>query len=302
MNKIDHSHHQIPVTAVLLLVMMSFVWGGNMVSIKLSSQGMPPIIAATIRSVFSSLLLWLYAGVTRRGVFLDRQDLKNGAVIGVLFGTEFLLLYWGATLTDVSRAVVFLYTQPLWAAIGAHFLLANDRLSMVKSLGLFSAFAGLILVFGSKSPELGSLYWVGDLMETIAGLLWAATTIYIKKFMWNRPITHFQTLFAQLFFSIPILAAGALIFEWGRAIHVDSIVAAALFYQTVVIAFLSYLLWFWMVHRFQVSILSAFTFLTPLFGVILSGVLLGEPLPVLLWVGLSLVAVGLYLVNRPKAV
>lgn len=271
-----------------------------MVSIKLSSQGIPPILAATIRSVFASILLWGYAKITRRDVFLEREDLKHGLVIGGLFGTEFILLYWGIMFTDVSRAIVFLYTQPLWAAIGAHFLLPNDRLTFVKGLGLVSAFVGLILVFGARSPKLGSLYWLGDLMEVAAGLLWALTTIYIKKFMWNRPITHFQTLFAQLLLSIPILAAGAFLFESGRSIDLNTIVVAALFYQTVIIAFISYLLWFWMVHRFQVSVLSCFTFLTPLFGVILSGILLGDPLPALLWIGLSLVAMGIYLVNRPQ--
>jgi drug/metabolite transporter (DMT)-like permease len=280
--------------------MLCFLWGGNMVGIKLSIQGMPPILAATIRSLFASILLWGYAKITRREVFLDRQDLKHGLAIGGLFGTEFILLYWGVMFTDVSRAVVFLYTQPLWAAVGAHFLLPNDRLTLGKSLGLVSAFVGLILVFGARSPKLGSMYWLGDLMEVIAGLLWALTTIYIKKFMWDRPITHFQTLFAQLFLSIPILGAGALVFEAGRSVDLNTIVLAALFYQTVVIAFASYLLWFWMVHRYQVSVLSCFTFLTPLFGVILSGILLGEPLPALLWVGLGLVAAGIYLVNRPK--
>lgn len=271
-----------------------------MVSIRLSSQGVSPVFAAAIRSFFASILLWIYARISHREVFLDRQDLKHGLAIGGLFGAEFLLLYWGIQFTDVSRAVVFLYTQPLWAAIGAHFLLPNDRLTVGKSLGLVSAFVGLILVFGARSPKLGSMYWVGDLMETIAGLLWALTTIYIKKFMWDRPITHFQTLFAQLFFSIPILAGGALVFEAGRSIDLNAIVLTALFYQTVVIAFVSYLLWFWMVHRYQVSVLSCFTFLTPLFGVILSGILLGEPLPAMLWVGLGLVAAGIYLVNRPK--
>jgi len=55
-----------------------------------------------------------------------------------------------------------------------------------------------------------------------------------------------------------------------------------------------------MIHRFPVSRLAAFTFLAPLFGVVLSGLLLHEALPLLLWVGLALVASGIYLVNRPE--
>ena len=77
---------------------------------------------------------------------------------------------------------------------------------------------------------------------------------------------------------------------------------SALAYQTLVVAFFSHILWFWMIHRFPVSRLAAFTFLAPLFGVILSGLLLKEDLPFQLWIGLILVGLGIYLVNRPEAV
>jgi drug/metabolite transporter (DMT)-like permease len=271
-----------------------------MVSIKFSNLGVPPILAALIRSVVSGLLLWIYAWCNGQRVFLDTGDLKHGAAIGVLFGVEFLVLYYGIDLTNASRAIIFLYTQPLWTALGAHFFLSAERLSVPKAVGLILSFAGLVTVFGSRPTTVGPLYWVGDLMEVAAAALWAATSIYIKRFMLNKPITHYQTLFAQLFFSVPVLAVGWLVLEWGRPIRLDGLVVGSLVYQSVVIAFASYLLWFWMIHRYQVSRLAAFTFLTPLSGVILSGILLDEPLTTFLLAGLVLVAAGLYLVNRPE--
>ncbi len=138
-------------------------------------------------------------------------------------------------------------------------------------------------------------------MEVGAGILWAATTLYIKRFIWDKPITHFQTLFAQLFFSIPILAAGSLIFERGKSVILAPLVVSAIVYQIFVVAFFSYLVWFWMIHRYPVSRLAAFTFLAPLFGVILSGILLKEDLTFQLWVGFCLVSSGIYLVNRPES-
>jgi drug/metabolite transporter (DMT)-like permease len=285
---------------VVLLVLLCLLWGGNMVSIKISNQGIPPILAATLRSIIASTCLWVYAWSTGRTVFLDAGDLKHGIAIGLLFGTEFLVLYYGTDFTNASRAIIFLYTQPLWTALGAHFFLSNERLTALKSIGLFLSFAGLVTVFGSRPTTLGPLYWVGDLMEVAAAALWAATSIYIKRFMLDKPITHYQTLFAQLFFSIPVLAVGWLVFEWGRPLRLEGIVIGSLVYQSVIIAFISYLLWFWMIHRYQVSRLAAFTFLAPLSGVILSGVFLHEPLTGFLLAGLILVAAGLYLVNRPE--
>lgn len=270
-----------------------------MVSIKISNQGIPPILAATIRSVVSALLLWAFAWCVGQKAFLRGGDLKHGVAIGSMFGVEFLILYYGIDLTNASRAIIFLYTQPLWTALGAHFFLSAERLSVAKSVGLILSFAGLVTVFASRPGTVGHFYWVGDLMEVGAAVLWAATNIYIKRFMLGKPISHYQTLFAQLFFSIPVLVAGWLIFEWGRPLRLDGLVVGSLVYQSVIIAFASYLLWFWMIHRYQVSRLAAFTFLTPLSGVILSGVLLHEPLTTFLFAGLVLVAGGLYLVNRP---
>ncbi|MEW6348712.1 MAG: DMT family transporter [Thermodesulfobacteriota bacterium] len=291
--------HPIPLSGALLLGLICVLWGLNLVSIKVSNQDIPPIFAAAVRSAGASFFLYLYARYKGEQVFLDRADWKHGLVLGALFGVEFLVLYWGPSFTDASRAIIFLYTQPMFVALMAHFFIAGDSLTLVKSVGMALAFAGLIAAFGSRSETMGPLHWIGDLMEVVAGFLWAATTVYVKKFIWNRPITHFQTLFAQLFFSVPILFAGSWAFEWDKQVNLTPFVAGIVFYQTFVIAFMTYLLWFWMVHRYPVSRLAAFTFLVPLFGVIMSGMLLGESMTVLLWVGLGLVASGIYLVNRP---
>ena len=176
-----------------------------MVSIKVSNQGVPPILAAAVRSVVATFLLSLYARTQTQRLFFPWKDLGHGIAIGFLFGAEFLLLYWGTEFTNASRAIIFLYTHPLWVALGAHFLLSYEQLNRIKSIGLCLAFLGLVSVFASRSATLGPLHFVGDLMEIGAGFLWAATTLYIKRFIWDRPITHFQTLFAQLLFSIPVL-------------------------------------------------------------------------------------------------
>jgi len=290
----------IPLTASLILAMLCFLWGGNMVSIKISNQGIPPLAAATVRSGIAAAILWAYARARGKAVFFPRRDLRHAAVIGILFALEFIFLYWGAALTDASRAIIFLYTQPFWTALGAHFLLPGDRLTRFKAGGLVLAFAGLLAVYGARSATLGPHYLIGDLMEVAAGACWAATSIYVKRVVENRDLTHYQTLFAQLFFSVPVLAVAWLLFQRGEPLSLTAPVVGAFAYQCLLVASFSYLLWFWMIHSFSVSRLAAFTFLAPLFGVILSGVILREAIPLLLWIGLVLVGAGIYLVNRPQ--
>jgi drug/metabolite transporter (DMT)-like permease len=272
-----------------------------MVSIKFSNQGIPPMLAATVRSGAAALCLWVLTGLKGDRVWLRGPDLKYGIIIGVLFGLDFLFLYWGTAFTNASRAIIFLYTHPFWVALGAHFFLPDDRLTPMKIGGLVLAFTGMASVFGSGSGNLPAGYWIGDLMEIAAAIFWAATTIYIKRVAKDRPITHYQTLFSQLIYSMPVLAAGWIAFEYGNPISLTGPVLAALGYQCLVVAFFSYVLWFWMIHTYPVSRLAAFTFLAPIFGVIFGGVLMGDSLPLLLWVGLVCVAGGIYLVNRPAA-
>jgi drug/metabolite transporter (DMT)-like permease len=287
---------RIPFFSVILLVLVCFSWGGNMVSIKMTTHVMPPLLTATLRSIGALALLWPYALWRGERVIPRRQDLRHGIIIGVLLGGFFFFLYWGSAFTDASRATIFANSNPLWVAAGAHFLLVHDRLSRVKSIGLICSFLGLILVFEARSPALAPLHWVGDLMELLAGLFWAACVIYIKRYPAGR--SQVQTLFVQLFFSLPILALGWLVFEHRGPEMLTMLVVGNLLYQVVIVGFLSYFVWLRLIQLYPVSKVSSFIFLSPLAGVLLSGLLLKEELPVLLWVGLALVASGLYLVNR----
>jgi drug/metabolite transporter (DMT)-like permease len=296
----EGGHGAVPWASSVALAGLCLLWGGNLVSIKISNQGIPPLLGAVARSGVASLLLWAFARSKRQGVFFPRKDLRHAAVIGLLFGLEFILLYWGLVFTHASRGVIFFYTQPFWTALGAHFFLSNDRLNSVKATGLILAFLGLVSVFWSRSAELGPLYWLGDLMQVGGGLGWAATTIYVKRILSDNHYTHYQTLFSQLFFSIPVLGVAWLVFQRAEPVALTGLVAGAFFYQAVIVASFSYLAWFWMIHRYSVSRLASFTFLTPLFGVILSGLVLKEAIPLLLWVGLLFVGAGIYLVNRPQ--
>jgi len=138
-------------------------------------------------------------------------------------------------------------------------------------------------------------------MALVAGALWGMTTVYIKKFLSPR-VLPLQILFYQVFFSVPLLFLLSLFLESPMVKSVSLIGLSALFYQCIIVAFLSYLVWFELIHRYPVSLLHAFSFFTPVFGVFLSGVLiLGESIHLNLLVALMLVSVGMVLVNRQTA-
>lgn len=133
-------------------------------------------------------------------------------------------------------------------------------------------------------------------MEFLAAGLWGSTTVVIKATP-HRLSPH-KTLFYQLAGSAPILLGLAwLVGEPTRARALPQALASLTF-QIVVVAFASYLTWFWLLTRYPAAPLAAFSFWTPIFGMLAGARLLGEPVTHALARAMVFVAAGIYLVNR----
>jgi len=282
--------------AILAILILTLLWGFNYSAIKYSNQGISPVFASALRSLIASICGAIYC--LRKGEKLFHTDIRlfHGIVVGLLFGLEFACIYFGMLYTDSARSVVFVFLSPFVVAVGAHFFLKGDRLTLLKTLGLMTAFVGILFVFYGKPKTAKPNMLIGDLLEITAGILWGATTLYIKRFMAGK-VQPIHTFLYQLFFSIPILFGVSLILEPNWIYRIDPLILTSIFYQSVIVAFISYFIWFKLIHQYSVSRLSAFTFFTPIFGV-LSGILfLGEEFTFSLMVGLPMVSVGIFVVN-----
>lgn len=283
--------------AVAVLVVCCACWGLNQVAVKVASDGIPPMLQAGLRSTLSAFLLWGWA--LARGIPLFSRDgsLLAGITIGAIFGCEFLALYQGLAWTTASRGLLFLYSTPFFVAIGAHLLIPGDRLTATKAVGLIGAFAGLAVALSEGLlGSAGNL--AGDLMCLLAGIGWAANTLIIRVSV-LRFVSAEKVLFYQLAISAPLLIGVSLIASEGAPSFADPWVLPAFGYTVVIVAFISYIAWFWLLTRHAPSAMSAFTFLTPIFGALAGALLLSEPLTARLVVALALVAFGIFLVNRP---
>ena len=292
-------HRHLSVTAMAILVVLCASWGLQQVAIKVALPGVSPLAQAGIRSVGATLLicLWMMA----RGISLWDRDgtLWVGIAAGLLFSAEFLLIYWGLEFTNASRAVIFLYLSPFVVALGVHLWVPGERLVAVQVLGLVAAFVGIVLAFGESLTIPDRKVLMGDSMLVGAAVLWGATTVLIKASS-LATIAPSKTLLYQLGVSALVLPLGSFALGEKGIRNLTPLIVGSLAYQTVWVAFATYLMWFWLVRHYPASRLASFTFLAPLFGVIAGGVLLQEPLTPVLLVALALVGTGIYLVNRRR--
>jgi drug/metabolite transporter (DMT)-like permease len=284
--------------AVAMMLMLCLSWGFNQIAVKLVLPDVPPMLQATIRSAGALPVLLLIAWL--RGVKLFRRDntLVPGLFAGVMFGLEFVLIYHGLLLTSALRAVVFLYTAPFFVALGSYQFL-GERLRASQWGGLALSFAGVALAIGVPQADVDARVLLGDLMIVGGGALWAATTLVVKATTLLK-VAPEKALGYQVATSIPILAVAAWI-SGERLTHLPGPLALSLLaYQAFWVVGLTFLLWFALVKTYSASKLSAFTFITPLFGVVASYFIMHDRLSLAFGAAALLVIAGLYLVNKPE--
>ncbi len=285
--------------AITLLVLCCALWGLNQVATKVTLAEIPPLMQAASRSLGAALLLALWARA--RGIPLWRADgtAPAGLLAGALFAIEFGCIFVGLQFTAASRMAVFIYLAPFVVALGMPFVSRAERLRPVQTVGLVAAFGGVVWAFfeGFVHPAAGPRQWLGDALGISAALLWGLTTLVLRGSRLSSA-TPEKTLLWQLLVSGVALAAAALVS--GEALRAVPTAASLLplGFQTVVVTFGSYLVWFWLMRHYPATRISAFTLLTPIFGLLAGVLLLGEPVTPRLLVALGAVVAGITLINR----
>lgn len=289
--------------AVLLLLGCCALWGLGQVATKTSLTEIPPLTQAALRSAGAAILL--LAWMRWRGLPLALGDgtLRAGLLAGLLFAAEFACIFIGLQYTSASRMSVFIYLAPFVVALGMPLVArgaGGETLRGLQALGLVAAFGGVVWAFaeGFVRPAAGPRQWLGDALGIAGAVLWASTTLVLRATALARVVPE-KALLCQLVVSALALGIAAPLAGETWPVRLTAVSLWPLAFQTVVITFASYLVWFWLVRHYPATRISAFTLLTPLFGLLAGVVLLGEPLTLRLLVALAAVCVGIALVNRP---
>jgi len=277
------------------MVLLTALWGMQQVVIKLTVADVSPVMQAAVRSVIATVLVLAWAWRRKTALWESDGTLWPGLLAGLLFAGEFVFIYAGLEHTAASRMVVFIYLAPVLTALGLQWFVPAERLVPGQWSGVLVAFAGVVLAFWEGFDARGNT-WLGDLFGIIAATLWAATTVLIRATSLSR-VTATKALFYQLGVSALLLPLASVALGEKGIVALTPLAMASFVYQGVIVAFASFLAWFWLLTRYLAARLSVFSFLAPLFGVIAGVVVLGEPLRPLFALAAALVVAGIVLVN-----
>jgi drug/metabolite transporter (DMT)-like permease len=287
--------------AFALMVLLCAIWGFQQVAIKVAGTAVSPLLQVGLRSAVAAVLVYLWMRL--RGQPLAERDgsLKPGLWAGALFALEFISIFVGLSYTSASRMVVFLYTAPCFTVLGLHLFVPGERIGWRHGAGVLLAFLGIAVAFGEGGGAVANLpqRWLGDLLGILAAIFWAATIVVVRATPLAR-VSAAKVLLYQLAVSAAVaLPLSPLAGEEGIKGELTVQVLLALAYLGVVVAFASYLAWFWLLTKYLASRLMVFAFLTPLFGVAFGVTLLGEPMSLTFALAAALVVAGIVLVNAP---
>jgi drug/metabolite transporter (DMT)-like permease len=277
--------------AIILITGCCLIWGYQQIAIQAIADEVPLLMQLTIRSIIAGACVWVWMAFKGIKPFQPDRTFMPGMIAGLLFFTEFVLLYSALEYTNTSRAITFLYLAPFIVALVLPIFIPAELI----------AFAGLAFAFHDGFSSSAVHFWFGDIAVIGAAMAWAFTTIVVRATTLGQ-IQPERTLFFQLFFSSIALIGLCFAYEIPLPETLSTNAMASLFLQSVIIAAASYLFWFWLLRHYLASKVAAFSFLTPMFGLLFGFFLGGDPINSSLIAAFISIVLGIYLVNRRQGI
>lgn len=276
-------------------LLLALLWGGNSVSIKVALNGVPPLTLAAIRFSLGTFAIFAWARYKHIKLYMHRHERTEILTIVPIFVLQIYLLNMGTSLTLASRSTIFIFTYPFFIAIFAHYFIPGDRFNVSKMIGIGLAFSGIIVCFYEGLVDRQNTYIFGDAAVLLSSLLLGARQVYTK--MLTQHIHPVRLLLWQGILSTPIFFFLCVLVESRTSLHFTPKIILAVLYQGFVVAGFCFILLTVLLQRYMASRLGVFAFASPLFGVALSGSLLGETISFSILIGVLFVAGGIGIVN-----
>ncbi|MDT6988393.1 DMT family transporter [Streptomyces lusitanus] len=280
-------------------LLLATLWGSSFTLIKVSLGGLTPGQLVLSRLFMGALLLVGIALATKTALPRTVQVWGHYAA-AALFGNviPFLLLSYGEKTTGAGIAGVLIGGTPLLTLTVATLVLAEERATARKAVGLVAGFAGVVILIGPWSDRLGSPG--GQTACLGAALSYAIGFVYVRKFLSPRGVRPLAGAASQLIAATAIQAAVTPFLEWETP-ALTARVTAAVVALGLLSTGLAYILYFRLINDMGAVTASAVNYVVPVAAVAAGVLVLDEPVTWNLVAGGLVVLVGMgYAENRVK--
>ena len=290
----------LPLQAVLASIAIHALWGGNPVAVKLGLTVFPPMWSAFVRFFIATICVVMWARYQGISVWPRKGHFATLLIVGTAFTVQITVMNIGFSLTSGTVASILQSTNPLFVALFAHFMVSGDRMNLRKSTGLVLAFmgVGLVLLKITDLEDIGVIGFGGFIVLASSMLLGLRLVLMVKPL---RALDEVPVVFWMMVIGLVPFAVGGLLLETVHWENLGWIPVTGLLYQGIVIAGLGFMVFSYLMKRYSPSIVASFNFVSPLSGVLLSMLLLGDELTASIVLGVVFVGTGLYLIAGRRA-
>ena len=274
--------------------------GAALVATRFVVDEAGPISLALLRYIVGVLCLLPFVLLAGKAARIGRRDLVPIALIGMVqFAGVVAVLNFGLKYIPAGRAALIFATFPLITMLLAA-ALGHERLTLAKSAGVLLTIAGVGLALGDKALDrgAGADAWIGELATLFSAFCGALSSVLYRPYLRRNPALPVGALAMLASVGLlAVLAAGEGFYEalprfsaggWAAVIFIG--VSSGVFFY----------LWLWALERAPATKVTIFLALSPITAAGLGALLLGEPVTVLLLLGVACVALGLCLAHwRP---
>ncbi|MEO6840379.1 MAG: DMT family transporter [Bradyrhizobium sp.] len=285
--------------ALMLFAVVVVAWGSNWTMTKILVASVSPLWAVAIRSAIATMALLIVLLARGQLILPRRGDVSVILTVAILHMSAFsALVAFGLQLVPVGRSIVLGYTTPLWVAPAA-WLFLKEPVTRSRLAGIALGLAGLATMFNPLAFDWsnhGAL--IGNGLLLLAALCWAANILYVRAHRWVS--TPFQLVFWQALLATLILSALALRIDGIPRIAWSPELASAFLYAGICGTALAH----WAMVTVNRSLPSVTTSLgllaTPVMGVAMSAIFLGEPVGSSLICAMAMILGGIAIGTIPS--
>lgn len=282
--------------SIFMGLAFALIWSSAFTSTRVIVVAAPPLTALVIRFALSAVVGIAIARAMGQSWRLTRAEWRMVIIFGVMQNAFYLGLNWiGMQWVEASAASIIASMMPLLVAFFG-WAWKGERLRPVAVLGLALGVIGVAVIMGVRLQH--GLNVPGTILCLIAVVALTVATLVVRGAGASRNM--FMMVGIQMAVGAIALLIPAAVMEWGRPIAWSWRLVAAFIYTVIAPGLAATFIWFLLVNRIGAVRAATFHFLSPIFGVTIAAVLLGERFGVTDVVGAVIVAVGILMVQTSR--
>ncbi|MCH7497311.1 MAG: DMT family transporter [Candidatus Marinimicrobia bacterium] len=279
--------------------MMCLIWGSTFVALKIGLEGTPPLLGVAMRHILASGLLFLIIYIRKLPIPRDPLAYKQYLTVGLLnFSLSYSLTYTGTQYIYSNVSALLWASIPITTALAAHVTLRNERLTVRKGVGILVGFSGVALIFAGYGIGQSRNLLLGMALVMGAVLMTTWPGIYLKM----HPARANPIVLNGVATGIGGLAtlAGSFAWEDPASMVWSPLNIGVLIYLAIFGTVLAWVAYFYLLQRIEVVKLSFVGFIAPIIATFMGMMVLGEVLPLTVYVGAVIVLLGIFLTDARR--